>query len=132
MIRYTLRCDQGHTFDSWFQSSEAYDRLDGLGRLSCAVCGGDRIAKAVMAPRIAAPEHAGPAPEVAARIAALKARVAAAEDVGENFAREARAIHEGRSPDRPIVGAASLGEARALVEDDIPVSPVPPGWRRAN
>jgi hypothetical protein len=48
------------------------------------------------------------------------------EDVGENFAREARAIHEGEVPERAISGRASLDEARALIEDGIGVMPLPP------
>jgi hypothetical protein len=46
--------------------------------------------------------------------------------VGDAFAREARAIHEGRSEDRAIYGEASPTEVKALVEDGVPVAPLPP------
>jgi len=46
-------------------------------------------------------------------------------DVGENFPREARAMHEGGAPQRSIHGKASLEEAKALAEEGIPVLPLP-------
>ena len=49
-----------------------------------------------------------------------------ADDVGTRFAEEARKIHEGLVPERPIHGQASIGDARALIEDGVPVLPVPP------
>lgn len=52
MIRYSLKCAQAHQFDSWFQSAEAFDALSARGLLSCAVCGGAEVSKAMMAPRV--------------------------------------------------------------------------------
>ena len=46
--------------------------------------------------------------------------------VGDAFAAEARAIHEGRSEDRGIYGEATPKEVRALVEDGVKVAPLPP------
>lgn len=52
MIQYTLKCAEGHAFDSWFQSASAYDKLAAAGMVSCAVCGGGKVEKAIMAPRV--------------------------------------------------------------------------------
>ncbi|MFN3868121.1 MAG: DUF1178 family protein [Hyphomicrobiaceae bacterium] len=54
MIRYVLECAAGHSFESWFQSSAAYDRLEAAGELRCAHCGNGEVRKALMSPRIAA------------------------------------------------------------------------------
>ena len=54
MIQYALKCADGHSFESWFQSAEAFDRLAGSGLLQCAVCGGDQVEKAMMTPRVGA------------------------------------------------------------------------------
>lgn len=62
MIKYSLRCAEGHDFESWFASADAYDALAEAGRLSCAVCGHAGVEKAMMAPRIAAGEASVPAP----------------------------------------------------------------------
>lgn len=130
MIRYALRCDRAHRTDSWFGSSEDYDRLAGLGLVVCSVCGSDNVEKDVMAPAVAgpAPERALSAPASPAEqaLAELRRRIeATSEDVGRNFATEARAIHEGESPRRSIIGEATPAEARALHEDGIPVSRLP-------
>lgn len=136
MIRYDLRCSDGHAFDSWFQSSAAYERLAEADRLSCPVCGSLRVEKALMAPAlrpetdVAAPRPSGAqapsADEVARAIAALRRQVEENSDyVGLNFAAEARAIHEGEAPGRAIYGEARADEAMRLVADGVPVAPLP-------
>lgn len=132
MIRYTLTCDRGHRFDSWFQSAEAYDKLHAAGMIACAVCGSTAVEKALMAPAVqaSAPVPEGPltAPASPAEqmLADLRRRIEAESDyVGLSFAAEARAMHEGRAPERSIWGEARLDEARALIEDGIPVAPLP-------
>ncbi|MFN3971168.1 MAG: DUF1178 family protein [Gemmobacter sp.] len=142
MIRFSLRCAADHRFDSWFQSSAAYDRLASAGQLSCAVCGGGGIEKAPMAPAIASggpravahgPDtrpQAGPlsapmSPQEAA-MAALRRHVEEhSEHVGLGFATEARRIHAGEAPARPIHGEARIDEARRLIEEGVPVAPLP-------
>jgi hypothetical protein len=49
------------------------------------------------------------------------------ENVGTNFAAEARAIHDGDAPERSIYGEAKIEDAKALVEDGINVTPLPWG-----
>ncbi|MGL5008851.1 MAG: DUF1178 family protein, partial [Paracoccaceae bacterium] len=59
-------------------------------------------------------------------LAALRAKVEAESDyVGPNFAAEARAIHAGDAPERAIYGEARFEEAKALIEDGVPVAPLP-------
>ena len=52
MIQYALKCAEGHSFDSWFQSADAFDRLLRTSMVNCAVCGGTKVEKAVMTPRV--------------------------------------------------------------------------------
>jgi hypothetical protein len=52
--------------------------------------------------------------------------------VGDTFAREARAIHEGKSEDRGIYGEATPGEVKGLVEDGVPVAALPPAPPKKN
>ncbi len=54
MIRYALKCKEGHEFESWFQSASAFDVLAKAGHLSCAICGGTEVTKSLMAPRVGA------------------------------------------------------------------------------
>lgn len=129
MIRYQLKCEKDHLFDAWFKSSDAYDEMHAAGQVSCAVCGSCDVTKALMAPRPAgstkgALSQPGSAHEAA--MAQLKAHLDAnSEDVGARFAQEARAMHDGSTPERAIHGQARLDEAKALIDDGIPVAPLP-------
>lgn len=143
MIQFSLKCADGHLFDSWFQSSSAYDKLHAAGMVACAVCGSTRVEKAVMAPRVRPSDREAPAPAATPlaqpaspqeeALAKLKAHVETNSDyVGDKFADEARAIHDGTRPERAIYGEAKPKEARALVEDGIPVVPLPFRSNRKN
>jgi hypothetical protein len=52
MIRYTLRCDRGHAFESWFQSSSVYESQEKRKLMTCPACGSAKIERAIMAPQI--------------------------------------------------------------------------------
>lgn len=141
MIKYSLTCDKGHAFEAWFQNSGAFDKLAKAKQVTCARCGSAKVKKALMAPSIgksgskavaetpAATTGALPAGDDAARAAlrALRQKVVSeAEYVGGRFAEEARRIHEDEAPQRQIYGEASLKDAVSLLEDGIPVLPLPP------
>ncbi|MBD8905457.1 DUF1178 family protein [Methylorubrum zatmanii] len=154
MIRFTLACASGHTFESWFPSGSAYDEQSARGLVTCPICNSAKVAKAPMAPAVArtdlgrrdaipaaqapagasGPEPAAPLPTIAEPERQLRALlravrehvVATAEHVGDRFADEARAIHYGEAEGRPIYGEASLHEAKALAEEGIAVMPLPP------
>ncbi|MEO0938648.1 MAG: DUF1178 family protein [Pseudomonadota bacterium] len=122
MIKYTLKCANGHAFESWFASADAYDSLRDAGHVSCAICGSVQVDKAVMAPRVSTADD-----EARSRaLQKMKAEVEQNSDyVGTNFAREARAMHLGDAPERSIWGEAKPAEAKALIEDGVPVLPLP-------
>ncbi|MES2145718.1 MAG: DUF1178 family protein [Pseudomonadota bacterium] len=140
MIRFALRCDRDHPFDSWFASAQAYDALAVGGKLVCPVCGSARIAKGLMAPAVTQRETVArtdkdgaplrpldaPATALEEALAALRRQIEEnSEYVGMNFAVEARAIHDGDAPARSIHGEARADEARKLLEDGVPVAPLP-------
>lgn len=131
MIQYTLKCSEGHQTQSWFKSAAAYDALAKSGHLSCPVCGTSDVEKAVMAPRVASKDEGRPAisptPEdVERHIAQMREKVESTSDyVGTRFAEEARAMHLGDMPERPIYGEARLDQAKELLSDGVPVMPLP-------
>lgn len=131
MIRYALKCDNDHGFESWFGSADDYDRLRAAGHVMCPDCGSSRVGKALMAPSVTpSPEKRGkltkPANEHEAALAELRRQIEENSDyVGMNFAAEARAMHDGEVPERSIYGEARVDEARKLLEDGIPVAPLP-------
>lgn len=133
MIRYALSCDKGHGFESWFQSAEAFDKVAAAGMVVCPDCGSTTVEKSLMAPTVRAkpgpaerPLSEAPGTERERALAELRRRVEEGSDyVGMNFAAEARAIHEGDAPERSIWGEARIEEAKSLIEDGIPVAPLP-------
>ena len=136
MIRYSLKCDAGHGFDSWFKGAEAFSTLLAAGQVVCPVCGLAAVEKELMAPAVrparkaaaapARPDLSAPASELEEKIAALRRQIEEnSEYVGMNFAAEARAIHAGDAPERVIHGEAKPDEARAMIEEGLPVAPLP-------
>ena len=124
MIKFTLKCANDHGFESWFQSGAAFDSLLARGLVGCPVCGTSDVSKALMAPAVAtAPSAPADLPE---RLKALRAEVEAHSDyVGADFATQARAMYLGDIPDRPIHGEAALADAKALIDDGVPILPLP-------
>ena len=135
MIKYALACDHDHAFEGWFGSSADYDDQQARGLLACPVCASAAVKKQIMAPAVAGTKKRGEVtdasgPSQAMMMEAMSRVRRHVEDnfdyVGDSFAREARAIHEGRSEDRAIYGEATPTEVKALVEDGVHVAPLPP------
>lgn len=136
MIRYTLTCGKEHGFESWFQSAGAFESLRSAGQVTCPVCGDASVEKSLMAPSVrparnaavlpTKPDLSAPASKLEEAMADLRRHVEANSDyVGVNFVAEARAMHDGTAPERSIYGEAKPEEARKLLEDGIPVAPLP-------
>jgi hypothetical protein len=153
MIHYNLRCKKGHAFESWFQSSSAYEVQEKRQLVSCPVCGSTEVERAIMAPQIvskkgreSAPSEPGPTPAPATEVTApaptpllmaqeqeLRAKIRElrdhivknADNVGERFPTEARKMHYGDIEHRPIFGEASPDEARSLIDEGVEVMPLP-------
>ncbi|WP_404333533.1 DUF1178 family protein [Sphingomonas sp. MMS12-HWE2-04] len=140
MIVFDLRCPAEHVFEAWFGSSTAYEEQRAAGLVACPLCGSAEIGKAVMAPNVAAKGNRAVAapvskssdapPEmVKAAIAALAevqaAMLAQSQWVGGGFASKARAMHLGEEPAAPIHGQATIAEAKELIDEGVPVAPLP-------
>jgi len=139
MICYDLKCEKNHIFNSWFNCVDAYDKLEKSNLLSCAVCGSSNVHRAIMAPQVSRSNTKESSPlsgEVSSaeqKMSKIRSKLEAeVENVGENFANEARAMHDGDSPMRSIYGEAKIKDAQALIEDGIPVIPMPWKKRRTN
>lgn len=131
MIRYALSCEHDHGFEAWFGSSTDYDVQAERGLVECPFCGSREVRKQIMAPAVTGTKKTAP-PDHAQTVmmeAVAKARRHVEENfdyVGDAFAREARDIHDGISPQRAIYGEAKPAEVKSLIEDGVPVAPLPP------
>jgi hypothetical protein len=142
MIRYALICPREHEFEGWFGASADFDDQQGRGLLECPVCGDKAVRKAIMAPAVAGAKSRSqdnsPAQNQAQNHAVMMEAMGRIrrhvednfDDVGDAFATEARAIHEGRAEDRGIYGQATSQEVRDLVEEGVPIAPLPPEPRK--
>jgi hypothetical protein len=153
MIRYHLRCERGHAFESWFQSSSAYETQEKRKLVNCPICGSAKVERAIMAPQIVSRktrDQSAPVPvpapaattevtpggstplmmaqerELRAKIRELRDHIVKnADNVGERFPNEARKMHYGDIEHRPIYGEASPDEARSLIDEGVEVTPLP-------
>jgi|SRR5690606_6973648 len=151
MIVFDLSCAEGHRFEGWFGSSGDFARQQECGLVTCPQCGSDDVVKAPMAPAVPRKGNAQlPAPaspvsesatesvpvaagEMPAEVTQALARLAAAQKkalekstwVGEKFAEQARAMHYGERETAAIHGQTSLDEAKSLIDEGVPVAPLP-------
>ncbi len=147
MIVFDLHCERGHRFEGWFSSSADYEAQQMQGLVSCPECGSENVDKAPSAPAVPAKANSRPErrpesgdtaraltnspmpPEVQAAMRALaKAQAKALKDstwVGDKFAEASRAMHYGERDEAPIHGEASAEEAQALLEEGVPIAPLP-------
>ena len=151
MIRYTLRCEKDHAFESWFQSSSAYDSQVKRKLVTCPACGSAKVDKAIMAPRIVGKKGrdraAQPAPapasteapaiestslmmaqerELRAKLKELRDHLTKnADNVGKKFPEEARKMHYGDIEHRSIYGEASTEDAKKMLDEGIEFHPLP-------
>ena len=136
MIIFDLVCRQSHPFEAWFHSQAAYDSQLENGLIACPHCGSSEVRRIPSAPHLA---RTGSAPmetkELAPKVTPgalqtayqhlMSAIVAHCEDVGADFADEARKIHYMEAPQRSIRGQASSEDYDELRDEGIDVLRVP-------
>ena len=123
MIVFDLLClDGGETFEAWFRSNADFDEQRQAGLVQCPFCQSANIAKAPMAPSVPRKPKDGSL----ARAAALQTELLRdSRWVGDEFAETARAIHDGEIEPEQVHGNATIEQAKALVDEGVPVAPLP-------
>jgi hypothetical protein len=135
VIKFSLRCDQGHDFEAWFRDSGDFDTQKKRGFLECPSCGSNHVEKALMAPRVTTARKReevavaiGNAAqrEIMAKLQEMAREVRkSGEDVGNRFPEEARKIHYGETDARGIYGKATVEEVTGLLEEGVEIMPLP-------
>jgi hypothetical protein len=128
MIVFDLRCrTDGEIFEGWFASSADYSQQIERGLVQCPFCGSAQIEKAPMAPRVsrtgggqADPSHA------LAQLAELQEKLLSnSEWLGDELPEKARAMHLGEVERRPVHGKATPEETQSLIDEGVPLLPLP-------
>jgi hypothetical protein len=145
---FDLACEHEHLFEGWFASAESYDDQLARGLVRCPVCDSTKITRRVSAPHLNVshlradpgtreqnlPEGraavASPSGDQMSRLQAevlrqIRRIVRQTDDVGAQFADEARRMHSGEIEERPIRGTASAQECVELAEEGITIMPIP-------
>ena len=133
MIVFDLQCTQGHGFEGWFASGEAFERQLASDLVHCPVCDVASVTR-VPSARVSVPKGEPSAPSAAESIAGLspellkklREAVRSTENVGRRFPEEARKIHYEEVPHRAIRGVATSDEAKALADEGVDFAPIPP------
>lgn len=123
MIVFDLQCrDGGETFEAWFRSTADYEQQRKTGLVQCPICQSSNVDKAPMAPRVPRKGEGSPL----AKLAAIQDEMLKdSRWVGDQFVDTARAMHAGEIKREQVHGSATLEEAKSLVDDGIPVAPLP-------
>lgn len=146
---FDLGCIDGHRFEGWFRSAEDFAEQCRLRQLRCPVCDRDAVERLPSASRLNLGSHAhagrrsgdpsgdelpGPHDALAAKrpptpeglVRAIAREILrTTQDVGERFVDEARRMHRGEAPARAIRGSASAEQASALIDEGVPIAPIP-------
>lgn len=148
---FDLQCPQGHVFEGWFRGAQGFDEQRDKGLLSCPVCDSTDITRKLSAARLnlsrssdaseltAAPDSdegqsvSRPDEATLARLGQMQAQwlqhmrqvVSQTEDVGDQFAKQARDMHAGRTEERPIRGTVTQQERRELADEGVDLLLVP-------
>ncbi len=134
-------CEFGHTFEGWFDSVESLDEQIEAHLVNCPYCDTTAVQRMPSAPHVRGfRDQVKAQGEMSERelVAHIKAQAVSAarrlikdsENVGERFAQEARAVHQGRAPKRMIHGQCTVEDAKELLEEGIDVLPLPDGVGR--
>ena len=123
MIVFDLQCrDGGETFEAWFRSNADYHEQVADGLVQCPYCLSANVEKAPMAPSVPRKGSTNPLAQLAAMQAQL---LKDSRWVGDQFAETARAMHSGEIATEQVHGRATIEQAKSLVDDGVPVAPLP-------
>tara|TARA_Y100000758_G_C16045184_1_gene419629 strand:+ start:320 stop:736 length:417 start_codon:yes stop_codon:yes gene_type:complete len=130
MIKYSLRCSDGHNFEAWFSSSKAYEDQTQDSLVLCPLCDSREIKKNIMSPNIGKKGNKSNANNDVKKIEVMMNKVRKHveknyEYVGKKFPEEARAMHYEEKESKDIYGESSIEEAKELIEEGIDIHPIP-------
>ena len=136
MILFDLKCENEHKFEAWFPSSSNYENQLKKKMIECPYCNSKKIKKSLMAPNLNVKSQSKKNSiekkndiaqiNLEKKIKKFKKFVEKnTENVGKNFAEEARKIYYGEKKARAIRGESTEKESQDLLEEGIPFSKLP-------
>ena len=139
MIKYNLKCDNEHEFESWFSDSNEFDNLKKKKLLECIFCSSKKINKSIMAPMVSGTrENINETEELNKNLLNEKDKLLKLrkfvednfEYVEKNFSQKVREIYYDKKNKKAIYGNTTAEEREELEEEGIDLLSVP--WVRKN
>ena len=134
MIKYNLKCHNDHEFESWFSSSEEFEKLKKRKLLECIFCLSRKIDKSIMAPRLSNSKSKNDEFDILEKDAKsqknklIKLRKYIEKNfdyVGKDFSKRVREIYYDKKNKKAIYGTTTSEERKELSEEGIDLLSIP-------
>ena len=134
MIKYNLKCHQGHEFESWFSNSGEFEKLNNRKLLECIFCSSKKITKSIMSPMISSSKNKDHQFEILDKdfkdrkdkfIKLRKYIEKNFEYVGKDFSKKVREVYYDKKSNKAIYGTTTFEEREELAEEGIDLLSIP-------
>ena len=133
MIKYNLRCNNNHEFESWFSDSNEFEKLNRKGFLECIYCSSKKIKKSIMAPMVSSAKDNNDMLNLNKKIINEKNKLYELrkfiennfEYVGKDFSKKVREVYYDKDIKKTIYGTTTPEEREELAEEGIDLLTVP-------
>ena len=134
MIKYNLKCNEGHEFESWFSNSEEFDKLNKKKLLECIYCSSKKINKSIMSPMISGLKNKNEKIEILDKefqneknkLLQLRKFIEKNFDyVGKDFSKKVREVYYDKKSKKAIYGTTTTEEREELAEEGIDLFSIP-------
>ena len=134
MIKYNLKCENNHEFESWFSNSNEFEKLSKKRLLECIYCSSKKVSKSIMAPRVSIMDKKSTNLRKIDKLLNAEKRELLKfrnfieknfENVGKNFSKEVRDIYYDKKNKRLIYGTTTQKEREELEDEGIDLLSVP-------
>tara|TARA_B100000941_G_C28494458_1_gene549974 strand:+ start:1356 stop:1778 length:423 start_codon:yes stop_codon:yes gene_type:complete len=134
MIKYNLKCEHNHEFESWFSNSNEFEKLSNKRLLECIYCSSKEVSKSIMAPRVSIIDKKSTNLRKLDKLLNAEKRELLKfrnfieknfENVGKNFSKEVRDIYYDKKNKKLIYGTTTQKEREELVDEGIDLLSIP-------
>ena len=133
MIKYNLKCNKNHEFESWFSDSKEYEKLSKKNLLECIFCSSKKITKTIMSPMISVTREREDLKDLEKKFKNQKNQLLKIrkyieknfEYVGKNFSKRVREIYYDKKNKKTIYGTTTLQERKELADEGIDLLSIP-------
>ena len=131
MIKYLLKCNKMHEFESWFSDSKEYEKLKKKNLIECIYCNSKHVEKSIMSPNVSASNlektiNNKEFADFKKNLTKIKKYIEKNfEFVGDKFPQEVREIYYDNKKKKNIYGTATLKEKIELEEEGIELATIP-------